>query len=92
MASSVSANADAQIFQLALNSPDVIQNSSREELPTDERERIKQTVVKAIELCDKFRKEEGTALESKNQIKRWNHQVCLLEVEKKARSGKSGKK
>lgn len=82
MASSVSANADAQIFQLALNSPDVIQNSSREELPTDERERIKQTVVKAIELCDKFRKEEGTALESKIKSNVETIRACLLEVEK----------
>lgn len=53
------------LFQLALNSPDVIQPNGREELPITEKEKIKKAVTDAIEKCNQFRVDEGKILGEK---------------------------
>lgn len=82
LAASVAAQVDNQIFQLALSSPDVIQNNGREDFPAEEREKIKQTVFKAIAQCDNFRMEEGHVLGIKIKTNVEAIRVCLLEVER----------
>lgn len=53
------------IFSTALNSPDVIQSKLVEEKLEDDWEKVKGTILKAIDNCDTFRKAEGKSLESK---------------------------
>ena len=53
------------IFQLALNSPDVIQGNGKEELDPAEWEKVSKLIADAIQKCDQFRQTEGKALESK---------------------------
>jgi uncharacterized protein (TIGR00255 family) len=53
------------IFQLALNSPDVIQGNGKEELDPAEWEKVSKLISEAIQKCDQFRLTEGKALESK---------------------------
>lgn len=55
------------IFQLALNSPDVIQNNSKEEINPEDWEQIKNCIIEAMNNCDEFRKEEGSTLQEKLQ-------------------------
>jgi uncharacterized protein (TIGR00255 family) len=64
LADEVGAPTDA-LFSLALNAPEVIQNIGKEEMPASEKEKIKQAVLKTIELCDQFRKQEGYVLADK---------------------------
>ncbi len=54
-----------QIFQLALTSPEVIQNTSREEIAPAEKEKINKSVQEAIEKCNQFRTSEGNVLGEK---------------------------
>lgn len=51
------------LFQLALNSPDVIQSNIKEESNDDEWEKIKSALSDAIQKCEQFRKAEGSVLE-----------------------------
>lgn len=51
------------LFQLALNSPDVIQSNIKEESNDDEWEKIKSALLDAIQKCEQFRKAEGSVLE-----------------------------
>jgi uncharacterized protein (TIGR00255 family) len=51
------------LFQLALNSPDVIQNNLKEESNEEEWGKIKTHLQEAIQKCDQFRKAEGNVLE-----------------------------
>ena len=53
------------IFQLALNSPEVIQGNGKEELDPAEWERVNKLVVEAIQKCEQFRLAEGKVLEEK---------------------------
>ena len=53
------------LFQIALNSPDVIQNSAREEISPEDWEAIINCIYEAIEKCDGFRKAEGSVLHKK---------------------------
>lgn len=53
------------IFQLALNSPDVIQGNGKEDLDPAEWEKVSQLVSEALQKCDQFRITEGKALEGK---------------------------
>lgn len=53
------------LFQMALNSPDVVQSNGREELDTAEWERVVSLLEEAIKQCDKFRSTEGKSLEGK---------------------------
>jgi len=50
------------LFELALNSPDVIQNKVKERINEEEWTKVKACVVEAIEKCENFRKAEGKVL------------------------------
>jgi len=52
------------LFEAALNSPEVIQ-SKQEEFAEEDWDRVKKLVLQAIAQCDEFRKAEGKSLESK---------------------------
>ncbi len=54
-----------QLFELALNSPDVIQNKLSEEESEEEWVQIRRAIVDALTQCDGFRKDEGKVLEQK---------------------------
>jgi uncharacterized protein (TIGR00255 family) len=51
------------LFELALNSPEVIQNNITEETSEDDWLKIKQCLEEAMAKCDTFRKDEGRVLE-----------------------------
>jgi uncharacterized protein (TIGR00255 family) len=52
------------LFELALNSPDVIQ-SKQDEFAEDDWNGVKKLIIQAIGSCDEFRKAEGKVLEAK---------------------------
>lgn len=62
LANKVNAPAD-QLFQLALNAPDVIQSKMKEESNDADWELIKTVLDEAIQKCDQFRITEGKALD-----------------------------
>jgi uncharacterized protein (TIGR00255 family) len=62
LAESVGASQD-RIFELALNSPDVIQNKLSEEINDDEWEKVRRSIIEAIGKCEEFRRMEGKVLE-----------------------------
>ncbi len=64
LADRVMAGYDA-IFQMALNSPDVLLTTSKEELQSSEWEQIKDLTVNALDKCEQFRIAEGSILEEK---------------------------
>ncbi|MBL7872322.1 MAG: YicC family protein [Cyclobacteriaceae bacterium] len=64
LADKVSAGHDA-LFQMALNSPDVVQANGKEELDPAEWEQVQAMLSEAIKKCDQFRSEEGKSLEDK---------------------------
>jgi uncharacterized protein (TIGR00255 family) len=51
------------LFQLALNSPDVIQSSSKEELSEEVWKKGKELLADVLKKCDHFRVDEGKVLE-----------------------------
>ncbi len=53
------------IFELALNSPDVIQTKSDNENIEDDWHKVKEVLLKAIEKCNAFRSDEGKSLSLK---------------------------
>jgi uncharacterized protein (TIGR00255 family) len=61
LAESVGASHD-KLFELALNSPDVIQNKLSEETSGEEWSKVKKTIIDAINKCDEFRRDEGRVL------------------------------
>src|SRR6186713_1022219 len=52
-----------QLFELALNSPEVIQTKIKESNSDEEWGNIKSCIVQALDKCDHFRKTEGKVLE-----------------------------
>lgn len=52
------------LFQLALNSPDVIQSNLKEESSEDEWKKVKACLTEAIKKCNTFRQDEGKSLEA----------------------------
>ena len=82
LADAVVAPSYDQLFQIALNSPEVIQVNGREELPPAEKEKVKNAVLEAIEKCNRFRTDEGKILGEK--IKSNIHAISanLAQVEK----------
>jgi len=52
------------LFQLALNSPDVIQSNFREESSEDEWKKVRACLTEAIKKCDSYRKDEGKSLDT----------------------------
>ncbi len=65
LAEKVNTPSSDYIFQLALNSPDVIQGNGKEELDPAEWERVNKLVHEAIQKCEQFRIAEGKVLEEK---------------------------
>lgn len=53
------------LFQMALNAPDVIQNTGKGEVDAEEWEVINNCVVEAIGKCNEFRMAEGAVLQKK---------------------------
>lgn len=51
------------LFELALNSPDVIQNKIKEGSSEEEWKKVKACITEAIEECEGFRKSEGVVLQ-----------------------------
>lgn len=82
LADAVIAPSYDQIFQLALSSPDVIQNNGREEMATTEKEKIKVAVQQAIEKCNQFRLDEGKVLGEKIKSNIKTIRDGVAEVEK----------
>ena len=81
LADKVNAGHDS-LFQMALNSPDVVQSNGKEELDPAEWERVLALLSEAIAKCELFRAEEGKSLELKLSSYIENIRVGLLEVEK----------
>jgi uncharacterized protein (TIGR00255 family) len=52
------------IFELAINSPNVIKNNLDEELNEESWKRVKDLLHQALKQCDKFRADEGKVLET----------------------------
>ncbi len=65
LATKVNTTSHDYIFQLALNSPEVIQGNGKEELDPAEWDRVNKLVVEAIQKCEQFRLAEGKVLEEK---------------------------
>lgn len=65
LAEKVSTPSNDYIFQLALNSPEVIQGNGKEELDPAEWDRVAKLAQEAIFRCDQFRMAEGKVLEEK---------------------------
>lgn len=65
LATKVNTASHDYIFQLALNSPEVIQGNGKEELDPAEWDRVNKLVVEAIQKCEQFRLAEGKVLEEK---------------------------
>lgn len=63
LAESVGASHD-KLFELALTSPDVIQNKLSEETSSEEWKKVKQSIIDSITRCEEFRKSEGKVLET----------------------------
>jgi uncharacterized protein (TIGR00255 family) len=80
LADKVGASQDG-LFQMALNSPDVMQSNGREELEPAEWERVLSLLEEAIRHCDKFRSTEGKSLEGKLTLYIENIRQGLLQVE-----------
>ncbi|MBX2897571.1 MAG: YicC family protein [Cyclobacteriaceae bacterium] len=80
LADKVGASQDG-IFQMALNSPDVVQNNGREELDPAEWERVLSLLDEAVRNCDKFRATEGKSLETKLNAYIETIRSGLLQVE-----------
>jgi len=53
-----------QIFQLALNSPDVIKNSQEDQLNDETWKKVRDLLLQALKQCDQFRIDEGKVLET----------------------------
>lgn len=52
-----------QLFQMALNSPNVIQGNSKEEVPEEMWGKVKKLLSEVLSQCDKFRIDEGKVLD-----------------------------
>lgn len=70
-----------QLFELALNSPDVIQNTVSEEGNDEEWLKVRKVIEGAITQCDVFRRDEGNSLEGKLQEYCTSISRSLIEVE-----------
>jgi len=70
------------LFQLALNSPDVVQSNGKEELDPVEWTHVLTLLTEAITKCEHFRAEEGKSLEVKLKSYLETIRLELLAVEK----------
>jgi uncharacterized protein (TIGR00255 family) len=51
------------LFQIALSSPDVIQNNMKEEVSDEVWQKVKKMLTEVLQKCDRFRVDEGKVLE-----------------------------
>ncbi|MFZ9503143.1 MAG: YicC/YloC family endoribonuclease [Cyclobacteriaceae bacterium] len=65
LADATGVSADAEIFKMAMNAPDVQQTVAKESLDPEEKESLIKLILEACEKCDHFRKSEGAVLENK---------------------------
>jgi uncharacterized protein (TIGR00255 family) len=63
------------IFELALNSPEVIQNKLSDGPEDEDWRNVKEVLIKAINKCDEFRKTEGKSLDEK--LKEYCQSIAL---------------
>jgi len=70
-----------RLFEMALNSPEVVQSKQNEEGNEEEWNRIKNVITESISRCDKFRGDEGDVLEQKLRGYCEAIKASLLEVE-----------
>ena len=52
-----------QLFQLALNSPNVMESNAQEEVSDEQWSKVKKVIAEVLTKCDKFRLDEGKVLE-----------------------------
>lgn len=69
------------LFEIALNSPDVIISSGKEELPPTLWSSTQKVLEEAIAHCDKFRVAEGKVLEEKLSVYIRSIESCLRKAE-----------
>ena len=65
LADAAGVSADAEIFRMAVNAPDVQQTVTKESLDPEEKEILINLILEACDKCDHFRKSEGAVLENK---------------------------
>jgi len=81
LADKVNAGYDS-LFQMAINSPDVVQSNGKEELDPAEWAQVLALMAEAIVRCEHFRAEEGKSLEVKLRSYLETIRLELLAVEK----------
>ncbi len=81
LADSVHVSNEGNLFAMALNSPDVIQSVSKDELDPAEWEKVNKLLAKAMEAFEQFRLAEGKSLEIKLVQYIESIRTCLLAVE-----------
>lgn len=80
LAESEGAKAD-NLFELALNSPGVIQNPDDQEIDEQMWKRVKDALIVALKQCDAFRQDEGKVLEEMFRVCCTNIEASLKQIE-----------
>jgi uncharacterized protein (TIGR00255 family) len=81
LADGVNVANDSSLFAMALNSPDVIKNTSKEDFDPAEWDKVNKLITKAIDDFEQFRLAEGKSLEVKLVQYIESIRSCLLAVE-----------
>ncbi len=81
LADSVKVSNESNLFAIAINSPDVIQSTSKDNLDPAEWERVNKLISESINSFEQFRLAEGKSLETKLVQYLESIRTSLLEVE-----------
>ena len=81
LADGVNVANDSTLFAMALNSPDVIENTSKEDFDPAEWDKVNKLIAKALDGFEQFRLAEGKSLEVKLVQYIESIRSCLLAVE-----------
>jgi uncharacterized protein (TIGR00255 family) len=81
LADGVNVANDSTLFAMALNSPDVIKNTSKEDFDPAEWDKVNKLIAKALDGFEQFRLAEGKSLEVKLVQYIESIRSCLLSVE-----------
>ncbi len=81
LADGVNVANDSTLFAMALNSPDVIKNTSKEDFDPAEWDKVNKLITKALDSFEQFRLAEGKSLEVKLVQYIESIRSCLLAVE-----------
>jgi uncharacterized protein (TIGR00255 family) len=81
LADGVNVANDSTLFAMALNSPDVIKNTSKEDFDPAEWDKVNKLIAKALDGFEQFRLAEGKSLEVKLVQYIESIRSCLLAVE-----------